>query len=238
MLRREQAAAAAAAAEARPKRSSRLAVLADDEKRHDSQGSVDGESSDWGRGGRHSRTRRAAVRGARWFAEHQDSLADTPDSQEGEQDAENKEQGRCSTKIRPGSFSHPKLAEGEKAPRKKRNRSDQEDYHEEDSEEAPPPEPQVNGLGRPRRAAAVKADLKRPQKVARRRRVRSDSEEGNESDEPFFLNCEVCKRSGWNQVRESCMPGVIAYTKDRMTLNILSHAKIVAFGSSAYLAAL
>jgi hypothetical protein len=107
MLRREQAAAAAAAAEARPKRSSRLAVLADDEKRHESQGSVDGESSDWGRGGRYSRTRRAAARGARWFAEHQDSLADTPDSQEGEQDAENKEQGQCSIKICPGSFSHP-----------------------------------------------------------------------------------------------------------------------------------
>jgi hypothetical protein len=127
------------------------------------------------------------------------------------------------------------LVDGEKVPRKKRNRSDQEDYHEEDSEEALPPEPQMNGLGRPRRAAAVKADLKRPQKVTRKRRARSESEEGNESDEPFFLNCEICKRSGWNQVRESYVHGIKAYTNDRMTLNILSRAKIVAFGSSAYL---
>jgi hypothetical protein len=86
-----------------------------------------------------------------------------------------------------------------------RNKSDQDEYRDEDSEDAQPPSTpntvEISTRGRPRRAAAVKADLMRPVKPTRRRRVRSDSEDGGESDEPFFLNCEICKKSGWNEVR-------------------------------------
>jgi hypothetical protein len=39
-------------------------------------------------------------------------------------------------------------------------------------------------------------------------------------------------------VRESDLHGIKAYTNNRMTLSILSRAKIVVFGNSAYLAAL
>lgn len=88
------------------------------------------------------------------------------------------------------------------APRRRKKDTDQEDYEDMPSEADEPPRRQptpVNGMGRPRRAAAIKADLNRPRQATRRRRLRSDSEEENESDEPFFLNCEVCKRSGWNQ---------------------------------------
>lgn len=77
MLRREQAAAAALAAESRPKRSTRIATLVEEEK---TKYSAEGDSPEgWSRS---SRTRRAAARTARWFADHQESLDDTPESGE------------------------------------------------------------------------------------------------------------------------------------------------------------
>jgi hypothetical protein len=73
MLKREQAAAAAAAAESRPKRSTRLAAIADGEDERKNE-STDGDSdARWGT--RLTRTRRATVRGTRWMEEQEEQLA-------------------------------------------------------------------------------------------------------------------------------------------------------------------
>lgn len=189
MLRREAAAAAAAAAEARPKRSSRLATLGDEEKRaQDSAGSVDGDSSDFARGPRPSRMRRAAVRGARWIQEQEEMLAAMSTEQEENEEDEGVER------------------EGEEGTQKKRRKakveSDQEEYRDDEDEEVKEEIVEtVNSRGRPRRAAAVQADLKRPIKPTRRRRIRDEFDDDFESDDPFFLNCEICKKSGWNEDR-------------------------------------
>ena len=110
-----------------------------------------------------------------------------------------------------------------------RNRSDQDEYRDEDSEDAQPPSTpntvEINTRGRPRRAAAVKADLMRPVKPTRRRRARSDSEDEAESDEPFFLNCEICKKSGWNEVRTLSRPCFDETNRPSRTMDsILSRA--------------
>jgi hypothetical protein len=193
MQRREQAAAAAAAAEARPKRSTRLAAIAVEEEkaRHLSGGSsIDGDYSDTPLG-RSSRGYRAAVRNARWRHEQEEFLAEAI----GEDD------GNAML-----SLSSPLLipfigdVETEKRERKSFGKVDQDEYQDE-SDELRPPWPLINGMGRPRRAAAVAADQKRPPVRTRRRRGRSDSEDDDESEEPFFLSCEICKKSGWNEVR-------------------------------------
>lgn len=89
----------------------------------------------------------------------------------------------------------------ERRERKSFGKIDQDDYQEqEESDEVRPVQIPVNGMGRPRRAAAVAADQKRPFLRARRRRVKSDTEDDEESEEPFFLSCEICKKSGWNEV--------------------------------------
>ena len=94
MLRREAAAAAAAAAEARPKRSSRLATLGDEDKRmQDSAGSVDGDSSDFARSARPPRMRRAAVRGTRWIQEQEEMLAAMSTEQEENEEEDGIERG-------------------------------------------------------------------------------------------------------------------------------------------------
>ncbi|KIM33671.1 hypothetical protein M408DRAFT_158678 [Serendipita vermifera MAFF 305830] len=183
MLKREQAAAAALAAESRPKRSSRLAALADDDDKKNDSSSMDGDTdSRWG--SRATRTRRAAMRGTRWQEEQEERVA-ALDASEGD-DGEDQDE-----------------ADDAERQAKRRNKSDQDEYQDEDSEDAQPPSTpntvEINTRGRPRRAAAVKADQMRPVKPTRRRRNRSDSEEGVESDEPFFLNCDICKKSGWNE---------------------------------------
>ncbi|KAG8834819.1 hypothetical protein FRC17_006927 [Serendipita sp. 399] len=185
MLKREQAAAAAAAAEARPKRSTRLAALVDDDQERKRQGSIDGDSSDGLRGMRSSRIRRAAIRGARWIAEQEQMLAAMSTEGDDNEDEDEEKQGE----------------EGEEKPKKRRKKHiDQDEYRDEDEEEEAEAEQAatLNGRGRPRRAAAVQADLKRPVRSTRRRRVKESDDEAD-SDEPLFLNCEICKKSGWNE---------------------------------------
>lgn len=89
--------------------------------------------------------------------------------------------------------------ETEKRERKSFGKADQDEYQDE-SDELNPLSSFVNGTGRPRRAAAIAAEEKRPPVRSRRRRGRSDSEDDEDSEEPFFLSCEVCKKSGWNEV--------------------------------------
>ncbi|KAG8869785.1 hypothetical protein FRC20_000856 [Serendipita sp. 405] len=184
MLKREQAAAAAAAAEARPKRSTRLAALVDDDQERRRPGSIDGDSSDGLRGARNPRMRRAALRGARWIAEQEQMLAAMSTEGDDNEDEEEEKQDE----------------EGQQKPRRKRKKqTDQDEYRDEEEEDAEAEQSSLllNGRGRPRRAAAVQADLKRPVRSTRRRIKESDDEV--DSDEPFFLNCEICKKSGWNE---------------------------------------
>lgn len=72
---------------------------------------------------------------------------------------------------------------------------DEDEYKDEDeikrSNQAPD--------GRTRRAAAIAAEALTQPKAGRRRR-RQDSDVEMDDDEPWFLNCEVCHRTGWNEV--------------------------------------
>jgi hypothetical protein len=60
--------------------------------------------------------------------------------------------------------------------------------------------------GRTRRAAALAAEALTQPKGGRRRR-RQDSDAEVDEDEPWFLNCEICHRTGWNEV---CLYSVCA----------------------------
>jgi hypothetical protein len=210
LLRREQLAAAAAAAESRPKRSTRQAALslADEEKRrHGSQASADGDGSDAQLGFGSSRARRAVARGARWNDEQERLYAKALEDENNDEDDE----GRSDADTEGISCIAPlnippilSLAEvsGNVSTRKRRDTRDQDEYKDEESEEERHQDTVMNGLGRPRRAAAVKAEQNRPVRPTRRRRARSETDEDPESDDPFFLSCEICKKSGWNEVSE------------------------------------
>ncbi|PVG04050.1 hypothetical protein CPB86DRAFT_778284 [Serendipita vermifera] len=191
LLRREQLAAAAAAAEARPKRSTRQAALSlvDEEKRrHGSQASVDGDGSDVQLGFSSSRARRAVARGARWDEEQERLYAKALEDENNEDDEEERSDFETEAEV-----------SGNASTRRRRNARDQDEYKDEESEDDRARDAHVNGLGRPRRAAAVKAEQNRPVRPTRRRRARSESDEDQESDDPFFLSCEICKKSGWNE---------------------------------------
>ncbi|CAG8546675.1 15238_t:CDS:2, partial [Acaulospora colombiana] len=191
LLRREQLAAAVAAAEARPKRSTRQTALSlvDDERRKTgSQASADGDGSDAQLGFGTSRARRAVARGARWDEEQERLYAKALEDENNDDEEEEKSDVETEAEV-----------SGNTSTRRRRNARDQDEYKDEESEDDQRKGAPVNGLGRPRRAAAVKAEQNRPVRPTRRRRARSESDEDRESDDPFFLSCEVCKKSGWNE---------------------------------------
>ena len=87
--------------------------------------------------------------------------------------------------------------------------------------------------GRTRRAAALAAEALTQPKAARRRR-RQDSDVEMDEDEPWFLNCEICHRTGWNEVCPcSVLPDSQRHSPDcRMTDKSCSRALRATFGNS------